>query len=328
MQTHNTYNLCQHRRPHSSLQRCIPSSTLYSATIYTTLLILLISTCHTTSVSALPIDINDNTKNDEDKNNLLSSSSVISRLLKKDKGLLQKKLGRDIARIEHRTSTNNKNNAGGGKKMPNQKKGKPMTTKKKTNEALSKLHIVDSIKQLQKKDQKEKKEDGKRGGRQKASKSGKRSKGGKSKGSKGQPWKKPSHSPSMSPTVRSVHTHLLISIVIQCFFIFGILLYISSVSTRIIVLLRHHLLLRLQGHPLNLLRQAQVKHLLQSPVNLRQKVLHLVPQVQLLQALQAHLKRVLLLQAAQSLQAHPLLLLLKLLRLLLLLKLLRLPPHL
>ena len=99
-----THNSCR-RRQHNWF-------TLYPTAIYTTLLILLISTCYTST--ALPIAIindNDNAINDkdnakDDKDKLSSSSSsVISRQLKKDnKGLLQKKLGKDIARIEHRVA--------------------------------------------------------------------------------------------------------------------------------------------------------------------------------------------------------------------------------
>jgi hypothetical protein len=139
MQTHTRHNYCR-RRQHSCIQRCIPSSsTIYSTAIYTTLLILLISTsCHTSSAYANndeDININDTAKNDND----LLSSSVILRLLKKDnKGPLQKKLGKDIARIEHRAANKKEivsRSAGGGKK------GKPMT-KKKTNKALSKLNTA------------------------------------------------------------------------------------------------------------------------------------------------------------------------------------------
>jgi len=127
-------------------------------------LVYLISTCYTST--ALPINaINDKDNAKDDKDILSSSSSsVISRLLKKDnKGLLQKKLGKDIARIEHRAANKKERisrSAGGGKK------GKPMTKKTTTNK--------DSLKQLKKKNkqlmiekpmsQKEKKENGKWGG--------------------------------------------------------------------------------------------------------------------------------------------------------------------
>jgi len=158
-----THNCCR-RRQHNWF-------TLYPTAIYTTLLILLISTCYTST--ALPIAIindNDNAINDKDNakddKDILSSSSVISRQLKKDnKGLLQKKLGKDIARIEHRAANKKERisrSAGEGKK------GKPMTKKKTTNK--------DSLKQLKKKknkhvsanekpiSQKEKKEGTKWGG--------------------------------------------------------------------------------------------------------------------------------------------------------------------
>ena len=84
-----TYNCCQ-RRQHNWF-------TLYPTAIYTTLLILLISTCYTST--AFPIAIindNDNAINDKDnaKDDKDISSSVISRQLKKDnKGLLQKEIG-------------------------------------------------------------------------------------------------------------------------------------------------------------------------------------------------------------------------------------------
>ena len=264
------YNHCQRRRPRNRIQRYKPSSTLHRTTIYTTLLLLLIfSTC--TSVSALSIDIND-TKNDEESN-LLSSSAVISRLLKKDNEPF-KKMGKDIAHVENRAVNKKKivsRAAGGG------------MTKKKTNKALSNLHIVDKIKQLEKKKDKhvsmnERKEEGKWVGKHnnnnkhwvsswtsKSSKRSKKSKGskggggwgddcvcvkkwgdewyggksGKSKVSKGwkdnhkckkwkcnndehdddwywggptkeptwRSWKKPSYSPSHSPTVSAIHMY-------------------------------------------------------------------------------------------------------------------------
>lgn len=112
------------------------------------------------------------------------------------KDYCKKKLGKDIARIEHRASNKSRASSGGGKN------GKPMTKKKKTTNK-------DSLKQLKKKNkqvlinekpmsQKEKKKDAKWGGSKQnnnnkwgvssSSKSAKRNKSGKSKGSKGSGW--------------------------------------------------------------------------------------------------------------------------------------------
>ena len=124
--------------------------------------------------------LNDGNNKEEGKGEE-SEVSFISRLLKKKKkGLLQKKLGRDIARINQRTVNKKKvDNRTGGKKIKIQS---PSHKKKKNKKSMTKEKPMN---------QKKKKEERWGAGNHNkwsvswSSKYGKRSKGGKSKGSKG-----------------------------------------------------------------------------------------------------------------------------------------------